>query len=240
MVFLRIFLITTMLLSGCSKSPEDEYSSKILEIQEALNSEDYSRAIELVETLPADRREVIKLKSMAYAGRAGFNALKIADLIYHSKDKSPVVLVYELADEYYTPSAIGDVNKAIDNIRLFYPEVDRRPQDINAIFGLAQLYKASQIILKNVKNQEIDKCEIVDFLVDDVIDLIYSINSALISLEKDIQMIRQKTQELRLQLNIPAQENYKQEEVTSVKQKLQEVVYEEIAECGPASLSSTP
>lgn len=231
--YARVVLITTLLLTGCGQSPEDEYSSKIVEIQEALNAEDYSRAIYLVEQMPAEKPEIIKLKSIAYAGRAGFNALKIADLIYNSQNQNPVILVYHLADTFYTPNSISDINIALTNIRSYYPITGNRPQSINAIFGLIQLYKASQIILKNVKTKQIDHCEIVDFLIDDIIDLIYSINSAALSLEKDIQVIRAKTEEVRERLHIPPQEDYKQDEVNEVKLKLQEIVYEEIAGCGP-------
>jgi hypothetical protein len=232
---LCIIFTTVLFFLGCQKNPQDEYSAKILEVQEALNAEDYNRAISLVESLPAEKREVIKLKSMAYAGRAGFNALKIADFVSSHKDENAVALVYKLADTFYSSNAIDDINKALINIRAYYPNLSYRPADVNAIYGLLQLYKASQLILKNVKGQNVTTCEVVSFIVDDVIDLMYSINSAALSLSKDIKEIREKTQSLRLELNVPEQETFGQQEVDQVKLRLQEVVYEELRLCDPTS-----
>src|SRR5690606_29015784 len=152
-------------------------------------------------------KEVVKLKSMAYAGRAGFNALKIADYVVKSKDKEPVVIVYELADSFYNNRAIDDINTALLNIKTYFPELGLRPTDINAIYGLLQLYKASQLILKNVRGQG-SSCEVVEFIIDDVIDLIYSVNSAALSLAREVKEIRERTQSLRLDLNIPEEENF--------------------------------
>lgn len=231
---LCFFLATALLFVGCQKNADDEYSAKILEIQEAINAEDYDRAISLVDSLPAHKKEVVKLKSMAYAGRAGFNTLKIADYVVKSKDKEPVVIIYELADSFYNNRAIDDINTALLNIKTYFPELGLRPTDINAIYGLLQLYKASQLILKNVRGQG-SSCEVVEFIIDDVIDLIYSVNSAALSLAREVKEIRERTQSLRLDLNIPEEEDFGQQEVDQVKTRLQEVVHEELGICNPVS-----
>lgn len=228
------FLVTVLVVSGCQKNPTDEYNAKILEVQEALNAEDYNRAIELVNSLPANKKEVVKLKSIAYAGRAGFNALKIADLVVKSKDKEPVVLMYELADTFYQTNSVADINFALENIRQYFPEIGIRPYDINAIYGLLQLYKASQLVLKNVKGQG-SSCEVIEFIIEDVIDLIYSVNSAALSLSREVREIRDRTQELRLEFSIPDEENFGEDKVQEVKTRLQEAVHEDLGLCNPVS-----
>jgi hypothetical protein len=100
-----------MLLSQtCNLSKEDKEQNQIINIQEAINMEDYDTAIRLLKSMP-NNDETVKLKDIAFAGRAGFNALKIVDLIYEKEGEPPLLVLYELAEKYHKTNLIDDLNQ---------------------------------------------------------------------------------------------------------------------------------
>ena len=233
-MFKAIFLIM-FLISGCSLTNEDEYRNSLIEAQEAINSEDYSKALNLLNKMPVND-ETAKLTAIAYGGRAGFNALKIADLIYQKEGAPVVSLLYEMADKFYKPEALEDLNRAIEYIKLVYA-IKPRNQDINAIYGLLQVYKSAQIILKAVKTQRVSTCEVVEFATEDIFQLTISLNSAALSLENYVKFVKDFTDDVRKELELPESEESAEEILNNFKNNLQRAVYEQVQNCGSIALN---
>jgi len=227
---IRFIILILLITSGCSLTNEDEYRNSLIEIQEAINSEDYSKALNLLNKMPVND-ETAKLTAIAYGGRAGFNALQIADLIYQKEGVPVIALLYEMADKFYKPQALDDLNRAIDYIKIVYA-LKPKNQDINAIYGLLQVYKSAQIILKAVKTQTVDTCDIIEFTTDDIFELTLSLNSASLSLQNYVKVIRDFTNKLREELELPDSEESAEEILNKFKNNLQRAIYEQVQNCG--------
>lgn len=225
-----VLLILLIISGGCSLTNEDEYRNSLIEIQEAINSEDFSKALNLLNKMPVND-ETAKLTAISYGGRAGFNALKIADLIYQKEGAPVVALLYEMADKFYKPEALEDLNKAINYIKVVY-ELKPKSQDVNAIYGLLQVYKSAQIILKAVKTQKVNTCDVIEFATEDIFELTLSLNSAALSLENYVKSIRDFTNKLREDLELPETEESAEEILNNFKNNLQKAIYEQVQNCG--------
>lgn len=227
---MRFLIILLMLLSqACNLSKEDKEQNQIINIQEAINVEDYDTAINLLKSMP-NNDETVKLKAIAFAGRAGFNALKIADLIYEKEGQSPLVVLYELAEKYHKTNSIDDLNQAVLIINEYYKDKNKN-RNISAIYGLIQTYKVAQIIFKNVKNQTVNGCDVIQIATEDVFEIAISINSAIISLENYILFIKNFMNNLREDLKIKEDMSIELE-INNVKNELQNLIYEQIQDCG--------
>lgn len=226
---ITLLIIMMGFISSCGEKYENQYQKTLIQAQEALNNEDFNKALNLLEGLK-DNKEVNKLRSMAYAGRAGFNSLIIADMISNNQGKDPVKLFFELSRDQYKENSINDLNLALKQIQILYPDVGNRPDDLRSFYGLIQTYKASQIIFKNVNNK-IDKCEIVEFISDDLIEIILSLHSATVSLKNYVESIDTFFKKISIELNLPESEIEIEQQLDNFKQKLQEKINEKNTDC---------
>lgn len=211
--YLKIVLPGIMLIFlGCGNLPgENEYEQKITQAQEALDQEKFSEAISILNSLEEKDPKVGMLKSMAYAGRAGLRSLEVVDIIERNNRSNPGVIISFLAKKYGSTD-INDSREAIEVIRRMNAQVESRSNQMNLLYAIIQIYKASQIILQKAdlaeqgRISEIwDPCLEAYLLSIDIQEIVASVNRALQALAFANQDLYSKAVKIQEDLKINAQ-----------------------------------
>lgn len=208
-------MVLFLALTLCSCSPtldqKDTVKEKIVQAQEAINQENYSEAISILSSLDEKDYQVSKLKAIAHAGRAGIKTLSIVDLIENNKNENPGVLIALLAEKYGETN-LNDSKMAIDIISRFSESLESRTKELNFLYAIVQLYKASQIILKKADlaqsgkiSQAWDPCLEAYLLSIDIEEIIVSINKAVKALYFSNNDLYQKALKIQEDLILNAQ-----------------------------------
>lgn len=205
-VFLALFL--TLALSGCQSASQVEQEKMERAIVE-LNKKNYDSAIILLKDLP-ETPQVRDLLASSYAGKGGFNALALYDKVVDIK----LSTLYRLSD-VYQESNLKNLDIALSYIHPgTIPEPDLMPNSSNVKYASIQVYKASQLLLKNYFARPLspnDTCRAVETLYRDIRVIIVSINKAVYSLKNIEPEIYQDIKSVQGSLNVS--ENFYEESV---------------------------
>lgn len=191
-LFLAFLILFTVI--GCSRTGKQEHDYQIESAQVAINEQRFSDAIDILKNMDQTDTQIIDLTSTSYAGRAGFNSLAIADIIENTKG-DPIQALYQIGKKFGS-SNINDSEIAIKFISNISDNPDNRPSPLNVKFSAIQLYKISQIVLKNINHfgtedgiQHVlnwDPCVEANLTAEDLREIIISVNRAIISV-KNVQ-----------------------------------------------------
>ena len=206
-------VIFTLILTSCAPTldQKDGTKEKLVQAQEAINQENYSEAISILESLDPSNYQVSKLKAISFAGRAGIKTLSIVDLIENNKNQKPGVLISLLAEKY-AETNVNDSKMAIEIISKYSESLETRSKELNFLYAIVQLYKASQIILKKTELAQTgkisptwDPCLEAYLLSIDIEEIIISVNKAVKALSFSNQDIYLKAIKIQEDLIINAQ-----------------------------------
>lgn len=211
-------LMSVLILGGCGKSDQDTENYLLEKAQHQINIMDFSGALHTLSVLDQKNTKVITLTASALAGRAGFNTLALADLIT-TNQATPISLLTTL-NAHYGPQDLADIYRATQllNSQNDFPS---RLQ-----YASLQVYKVSQIVLKNyIKQDDLKVCS-EDSVVaaNELIDIIISLNLSIIKVQEIVTNIYDYIQKLQEDLGInPNKLNQVQvtdEEVTALRETL--------------------
>lgn len=186
--FIIIFIFFTI---SCSQNKDQSLTKKIESAQQALNSSDFDKAIAILESFSNEDKvkiQVVDLLSSAYAGRAGFSSFKVYDLL-DKHSNNPERALFELASNHFKTSDIEDSQKALSYIYSLSKSPDLRPSNLNLKYSTIQVYKISQILIKNINRFENtlltdwNPCSEINLLSLDIRDILISTNRAVISVK---------------------------------------------------------
>jgi hypothetical protein len=191
-----IILLGVLVLGGCGKSAQDQETYYLEKAQHQINIFDYTGALSTLSLLDQNKPQVITLTASALAGRAGFNTLALADMIT-THQNNPLSLLTTLNADY-GPQALADIYRATQllNSQNDFPS---RLQ-----YASLQVYKVSQIVLKNYLNQDHMQICSSDSVVaaNDLIDIIISLNLSLVKVQEIVTNIYDYVQRLEVELGI--------------------------------------
>lgn len=189
-------LLVVFVLGGCAKSSQDKEAYLLEKAQAQINQQEYSGALATLSSLDQNKPIVITLTASALAGRAGFNTLSLADLV-SQKNLDPIFLLTEL-QAHYDHQSLSDILRAT-NLLNSQDDFASRLQ-----YASLQIYKVSQIILKNYTHKDnFQMCSSDTALAaNEVIDIIISVNLSLIKIKEVVTNIYEYVQDLQRTLGI--------------------------------------
>lgn len=192
-----LLFIGALFLSGCSKSDQDNETYLLEKAQHQINTFNFSGALNTLSKLNQEKPYVITLTASALAGRAGFNTLALVDLLTTYSEKSSVDLLLSL-NSNYSSQDLADIYRATE---LLYSQNDLQSR---IQYASLQVYKVSQLILKNYINQDkIKLCSKESILAaNEAIDIIISLNLSIVKLKEVVSNIYNYTQQLQRDLGI--------------------------------------
>jgi hypothetical protein len=201
--FLVLIFIGLFTLSGCSRSAQEEETYLLEQAQHQINAYKYSDALSTLAKLDQNKPQVISLTASALAGRAGFNTLSLADLITTNKGDPSVALLLSLNANYQAQD-INDIYRATQLLNS-QDDFASRLQ-----YASLQVYKVSQIILKNYTHQDqLKLCSEESVIAaNEIIDIIISLNLSIIKVQEIVTNIYDYVQQLQKDLGVnPSQLN---------------------------------
>jgi len=190
-----IVLILSFLFFGCNHVTGVN-NAQLEQASADINNQNYNQAILILNSLDQSNPQVKSLLAAAYAGRAGFNGLKLADLII-TNSQTPMNILYSLNTQY-SASNITDIETAL----AFVPNDGQLNDRIQ--YASIEIYKISQLILKNYNTDfnTWNPCVDAGFLADDIINIIISINISAEKVKDVQQSFYDYITKLESQLNI--------------------------------------
>jgi ATP-dependent Lon protease len=201
-----LIFVSTIVFMSCAKSTDQQETTQLEAAMFAINNQQYDQAITILSALPIS--DTTKdLLSTAYAGRAGFNAAKIADLIATEPDS--IRVLYSLTTKYSIQNIL-DSQSAINQIYSSLP-VDQGKESINVKYASIQVYKISQILVKNYikfgdqSNSQVEQwspCSDAELLGSDLREIIISVNRAVVATKNIETKIYDYLISLQKELNI--------------------------------------
>ena len=178
-----ILLIAMLILVSCSKTSKQEQDYLFEEVEVSLNEKNYDHAIFLLLKMPKSEK-VKELLSSAFAGRAGFNAAQLYDMIETNQD--PIRILYLLANKFSNQN-ISDSQLALAEIYSAIPK-DAAGNSSDLKYASIQVYKISQILVKNFMrhsgsyaNDLWTPCDEAELLGMDLREIIISVNRAILA-----------------------------------------------------------
>lgn len=192
-----LFFIGILVLGGCAKSTQDQETYMLEKARHQINTYDFTGAIDTLSSLNQNKSAVVTLTASALAGRAGFNTLALADLMTTNPGTPSISLLLSL-NANYRPQDLADIYRATQllNSQNDFPS---RLQ-----YASLQVYKVSQIVLKNYINQDkIKLCSNESVMAaNEVVDIIISLNLSIIKVQEVVTNIYDYVQKLQRDLGI--------------------------------------
>lgn len=197
-----IFLFASLLFTGCGSSLSDQ--DLILQARELIDHEQFSSAlIDLDHVKDKKTEEVILLRVSALSGLAGFRLFQLYDTIAYNRNVSPKFLIFFNLSRQYSSTDVSYSRSSIKTIEEFDSNITTRSKGLNTLFALMEVYKVSQILLKNsdldrlgVLSNKWNPCNDANFPVLEIKEVIVSLNKVRMALRQITNDLRDADVEL--------------------------------------------